>query len=284
VRVLLEPTLVAFVLRCAAGAVMAASIALSGYRLRALTASGALAAVVIGALGFGCGGVLLAAAIVIFFASASLLGRLRSPAADEARARSVKDARRDASQVIANGGVAAMCAMIAAAGALWGWPSAWRFLVAAVCAIAAACGDTWSSELGAFAPGSPRRITDLAVVPAGTSGGVTLAGTLAAPLGGALVALAGIARPDLLALPVWLCVGALTGLLASVLDSVLGATLQGRWRCGHCGETIEAPVHARCQGAVASLVGGLAWLDNDGVNVAATLAGAAFGYGVSGLL
>ncbi len=240
-RLLPEPTLVALGLRLAAGAVMAASIALSGYRLQALSASGAIAAVLIGALAFGCGGLLVAGAVVIFFLSASLLGRAHSPAADRARARAVKDSRRDAAQVIANGGAAALCSLLGTAAALAGWPSAWRWLVAAVCAVAAASGDTWSTEIGAFSPSSPRRIIDLKMVPAGTSGAITPLGTLAAPLGGAAVGLSGLARLDLLTLPAWLCIGALTGLLASAFDSLMGATLQARWECASCGQTIETP-------------------------------------------
>jgi uncharacterized protein (TIGR00297 family) len=263
---------------------MAASIALSGYRLQALSASGALAAVFVGTVAFGCGGLLVAGAVVIFFLSASLLSRAHSPVADQARASAVKDSRRDAAQVMANGGVAALCALAGTAAALAGWPSAWRWLVAAVCALAAASGDTWSTEIGAFSSSSPRRIVDLKAVPAGTSGAITPLGTLAAPLGGAAVALAGLARPDLLTLPAWLCAGALTGLLASLFDSVMGATLQARWECASCRQTFESPRHELCPGASSRLVRGIAWLDNDAVNAAATLAGAALGFCASGLL
>lgn len=262
---------------------MAASIALTGYRLQVLSASGAIAAVFVGTVAFGCGGVLVAGAVVIFFVSANLLARAHSPAADRARARAVKDARRDAAQVIANGGAAALCALVSTAAALGGGPMAWRWLVAAVCAVAAASGDTWSTEIGAFSSSSPRRIVDLKPVPAGTSGAITPLGTLAAPLGGAAVALAGFARLDLLTLPAWVCVGALAGLLASLFDSVLGATLQARWECATCGQSIETPGHEGCPRASARLVRGIAWLDNDAVNAVATIAGAAFGFCASGL-
>jgi uncharacterized protein (TIGR00297 family) len=261
---------------------MAASIALSAYRLQALSASGAFAAVLIGALAFGCGGLLVAGAVVIFFLSASLLARAHNPAADQARARAVKDSRRDAAQVIANGGAAGLCALVSTAFALAGWPSAWRWLVAAVCAVAAASGDTWSTEIGAFFRGPARLITTMQHVTAGTSGGVTPLGTIAAPLGGAIIGLAGIARADVLVLPSWIALCAIVGLIGSIFDSVLGAALQGRFRCTRCAQVIETTTHVKC-GTGCSLIGGVSWLDNDGVNGITSLGGAALGYALVGL-
>jgi uncharacterized protein (TIGR00297 family) len=260
-----------------AGAVIAAAIALGAYRVRALTRSGGVAAIVIGALAFAFGGLLVAAAIVILFASGSLLGRVRNSTSDQARSIAPKDARRDAAQVLANGGIATACAIAGGIAALHGSPQASRWMVAALCAIAAASGDTWSTEIGAFTRGQPRRITDMRPVPAGTSGGVTVLGTLAAPIGGAIVGLAGALRPDILVIPAWLAVCGTAGLTGSAFDSVLGATVQGIWRCPRCEQQIETRVHAAC-GAPATLVRGLSWLDNDGVNGVMTTAGAAVGY------
>jgi uncharacterized membrane protein len=54
-------------------------------------------------------------------------------------------------------------------------------------------------------------------------------------------------------------------------DSLLGATVQARYRCRRCGAPAEGAAHC---GEPAQHAGGLAWLDNDGVNLAATSAGA----------
>ncbi|MEO7474672.1 MAG: DUF92 domain-containing protein, partial [Gemmatimonadales bacterium] len=60
------------------------------------------------------------------------------------------------------------------------------------------------------------------------------------------------------------------------VDSALGAWVQGRYHCTACGVASEWPVH-RC-GARTVREGGMAWLNNDGVNLAATaLAAAAAG-------
>jgi uncharacterized membrane protein len=60
-----------------------------------------------------------------------------------------------------------------------------------------------------------------------------------------------------------------------VADSMLGALLQGRFRCPSCEVASEWSVH-RC-GAATDREGGIAWLNNDWVNFLATVlaAGAA---------
>ena len=57
-----------------------------------------------------------------------------------------------------------------------------------------------------------------------------------------------------------------------VLDSILGATLQGRFRCPSCSIDSEHRVH-RC-GTRTEPTGGVSWLTNDGVNALTTAAGA----------
>jgi uncharacterized membrane protein len=63
------------------------------------------------------------------------------------------------------------------------------------------------------------------------------------------------------------------GFCAALVDSVLGATLQARYRDARGGLTEARPVpDARPEQ-------GLGWLDNDRVNLACTLAGGALGIG-----
>jgi uncharacterized protein (TIGR00297 family) len=263
--------------RLAAGALIAGTIALIARWMRSLTWSGVFAGVLVGALSVTFGGYAIAVAIIIFFVSGSALGRIRNANADRARSFAAKGATRDAVQVIANGGVATVCAVAAGVLATAGRSDASAWVAAGVCAVAAASGDTWSTEIGAFSRTAPRRITDLRRVDAGTSGGVSLLGTSAAPLGGMLVGAAGLARPDLMAAASWLAAGAAAGLVGSLIDSVLGATVQGQWRCTACSRVQDARVHPGCD-RPGELCRGVAWLDNDGVNALATVAGAVVGY------
>jgi uncharacterized protein (TIGR00297 family) len=204
------------------------------------------------------GGAVLAA----FFVSTNLVSRIRPrvalPGLDP------KGDRRDLWQVYANGGAAAVGAGI---GLLDGPLGLW--LVTAT--LAAAAADTWATSLGIWSRVPPRLPWSGRTVPAGTSGGMTLMGTAGGAAGALIVAGTGAIATDT---PVLLPVGTLIGFLGMVADSTLGALLQGRFHCPACDVASEWRVH-RC-GAATIREGGLAWLNNDGVNFAATaLAGGA---------
>jgi uncharacterized protein (TIGR00297 family) len=248
----------------------AVTIALAGYRARALTASGAVAAVVVGGVIAGAGGWWLATLLIVFFVTSSAWSRLlrRAPSTEPGQKRGD---RRDAVQVAANGGIATMLALgVANTGS-----SAW--LAPAAGAIAAAAADTWATDLGRRFGGVPRLIVTGRRVPRGTSGGVTPAGFIASAAGGATIGLAAVLVRSLLDddLPLaapWLLLGmTIAGLAGSVADSLLGATVQARYRCDICGAATEATHHC---GAPTTLVAGWRLLDNDGVNALATLTGA----------
>jgi uncharacterized membrane protein len=200
------------------------------------------------------GGAVLAA----FFVSSSVLGRLApAPAGLDP-----KGERRDHRQVAANGGPAAL-------GALLGLhhPSLGLWIVTG--SLAAAAADTWATSTGGWSRTAPRRLLFGAELPRGTSGGMTVVGTVGAAAGALLVAAIGAGVGGG---PALLPVGTLVGFLGMVADSVLGSGWQGRFRCVACDTASEWRVH-RC-GARTVPVGGLAWLDNDGVNLAATALGA----------
>lgn len=275
--------------RCGEGFALAALIAAGALAAGALSVSGAAVATIEGALVFGFGGVALAAAMVAFFASGSVLSRLGGKAAEEIRSRSAKGGRRDAVQVLANGAIATACAVTSVLAQSRGpghAPAADPWLAAAVGALAAAAGDTWSTEIGALVRGPVRSILTLQTVSAGTSGGVSLGGTLAAPLGGASIGLIGAWLADPHAW-VWVPIGFIAGLGGSAFDSLLGASAQALWRCEACGRLGEDRAH-RCSGAPFStpagslrLERGLAWIDNDAVNALATTLGAVLGYALA---
>lgn len=246
----------------ALAAAIASALAALGWGLRWLTVDGAVAAAAVGATVFWGGGGAGAAILATFLASGSLLSR------DTARRSGRAPEPRTAAQVLANGACAALGA-VAIPNAAAGW------LVLAG-ATAAAQADTWATEIGTRATTAPRLITTLAHVAPGTSGGVTLLGTVGGMAGAATAALValiagtprGVASAALLA-----------GVVGMVVDSLLGATVQARYRCPVCGDEIERRRHA-C-GREAECIRGLKWIDNDVVNLLATVAGAgtAVGWG-----
>jgi uncharacterized protein (TIGR00297 family) len=138
---------------------------------------------------------------------------------------------RTASQAMANLGSAAL--VVAVAGKAWP--------VLALAALAEAAADTSSSEIGMAFPGKTLMITTFKSIPAGTDGGMSLFGTIAALLGAASVAIAAVGTGLVPASQLATII--LAGFFGTVIDSLLGAIFE---RHG--------------------------WLDNDLVNLLSTAA------------
>jgi uncharacterized membrane protein len=68
---------------------------------------------------------------------------------------------------------------------------------------------------------------------------------------------------------------AAAGIAGMLADSLLGATAQGVYECGACAARSER-ADTICHEPV-QLIRGWRWLDNDAVNLAATLVGAGLG-------
>lgn len=259
----------------AIGIILAAVVSTTAWRAGALSRSGAIAAAILGTIIFGLGGLGWAVSLLIFFVSSSLLSRLFKRQKDYLEEKFSKGSRRDAGQVVANGGIAGVCVILHLLfqEAIWPW-------VAFAGALAAANADTWATELGVLSPRLPRLITTAREVERGTSGGISLTGSLAALAGAFLVALAAVLlwqgkifslAPAAMGWMIWI---SLAGLAASLIDSLLGATLQSIYYCPSCHkETERFPTHTCGQQTVFKR--GLRWMNNDWVNLICTLAGAA---------
>lgn len=256
------------------GFALASLVAFGAYRLRALTRSGAIAAVILGGTIVVTAGWWPAIVLVVFFVTSSALSMHSSTRSDAAG--QVRGKRRDAVQVLANGGIAALCA-IASAVAADGGP----WLVALVSAVAGAASDTWATEIGQFSRSQPRLITSLREAPRGTSGAISAVGTLGSIAGSLLIALTAAAGArlggEVPGISAWSLAGivAVAGLAGSIVDSLFGATVQAVYRCPACDQTTEQRVH-RC-GTATVHARGLRWMDNDTVNLAAIAASASIG-------
>jgi uncharacterized protein (TIGR00297 family) len=97
---------------------------------------------------------------------------------------------------------------------------------------ACATGDTWASEVGILSKSRPRLISTLFLreVPHGTNGGLSWLGTAASTAGGLFIglcyyALSGFQSSQLPAI----YLATACGLFGSLIDSLLGATLQATY-------------------------------------------------------
>ncbi len=240
-------------------------IAALAYWRGSLTRSGAAGALVVGILTFGLGGWVWGILLGIFFISSSLLSHFKEGEKQKAAEKFDKGHRRDMGQVMANGGLGSLIAILSVL-----FPSPLWF-AGFVGVMATVTADTWATELGTLATKPPRLITTGQVVEIGTSGGVSPLGTAVSFCGGLLIGLsAGLLSPET---PLGLAAitGGLAGLAGSLIDSLLGATVQQIYYCDACQKDTERKIH-KCGHETRSLRG-WSWLNNDLVNLIASAVG-----------
>lgn len=155
------------------------------------------------------------------------------------------------------------------------------FLYGFIGAIAAMTADTIATELGLLSKSQPRLITTFKKVIPGTSGGVTILGELAALLGSSIIGIFGwilvffnlISTNLIFNYPILL--GAIAGgMLGCLVDSIIGATVQGLYNCSKCDKITEKKIHG-C-GTITDQIQGIALIDNNVVNLLGSVSGSFF--------
>ena len=242
-------------------------IAGAAYARRALSASGAVAAVATGTLMFGFGSLPWYGLLLYFFFSSTVWSKTREHAKREAASGYEKGGRRDAGQVAANGGLAvALCA-----GAfLWPHEAWWAAFLGVMGAVTA---DTWATELGGLSPVPPRSIRTGRRVAPGVSGGVTPLGLAAAAAGALSIGALGVLLAWADGQPyafTWIATAGVGGFLGALADSWLGATWQRMNRCAICGKEVESGTHC---GKATRYARGWRRLNNDAVNAISSAIG-----------
>lgn len=236
------------------------------YKLKALSASGGIGAFMLGVFMFGTGGWHTMLPLIGFFVLSSLLSKLADRRSNPDVIVS-KGSRRDILQVYANGGIALILAL------LWYFSDfeTTLYYYAFLASLASATADTWETEIGSFSFTKPIDILSWKRVEKGYSGGISLSGTLGGLAGAftipAIGVLSGAMTTDLRLI----LLIAVSGFIGTLVDSILGSSLQAKYQCPTCGKPTEKQVHCDVD---TELTSGFRWLNNDWVNVAGSLSGA----------
>ena len=238
------------------GTVLAAIVSIISYKLRFLDAGGSALAFLMGAVIFGFGGWVYTFPILAFFIFSSILSKIGKKRKKQYEASYQKTSVRDFYQALSNGGVATAVVLIAF------FTEMELFYYVYVTSLAAANADTWATELGIFSKSKPVLITNLKTVEPGTSGGISLIGTSSSLLGSFIIVyisklVSNFEIQHLIVLTI-------AGLMGSLIDSLMGATVQGQYKCNICEKQTESKIH--CQSNT-NIIKGTPWIDNDLVNI-----------------
>jgi uncharacterized protein (TIGR00297 family) len=254
------------------GMLLALIIALISYRLRFLDGGGSVALFLLGTIVFGVGRWTFAVPILAFFVLSSLLSKMGKKRKHKLLTVFEKSGRRDAAQVLANGGIPGLMLLF------WYFFQIDFFYILYIASLASVTSDTWATEIGVLAKGRPRSILTFKPVPMGTSGGISWLGTLGSALGALVIVMIGFlfsphSSPRVLGWSeVWLIL--VGGVFAGLVDSFLGATVQAQFQCPSCLKITEKKKH--CDNIKTDFYKGFGWINNDVVNGFCAMSGVLF--------
>lgn len=251
--------------------ILALFASLASYRAKFLNQSGAVATFILAVIIFGFGSWKWSIPILVFFISSSLLSKIGKKRKTVLKDVFEKGSRRDYAQVLANGGVAGLMMILYI---FLKNPELYWFYLAA---IAAATADTWATEIGTLSKQPPLLITNFKKVPVGTSGGITFFGISGAIFGAFILSASGwiyLTNPQSQTIIILLI--SASGFAGSIVDSLLGATIQIKFRCPSCSQVTEKRIH--CGGASTQAVTGIKWMTNDVLNFLNTISAVIFLY------
>lgn len=228
------------------------------YKKRSLSKSGVVMTMIVGCFVFYFLGLPGWMTLIVFFATCTVLTKIARPKSKKvADGIQKKGGCRDYMQVIANGAPATLCAI------LYGLTGKYIFIVLFGAAMAESNADTWAGEIGILSEVPPVMITTLQPVPPGLSGGVTILGTVGCLAGSVVIALTWYIGFSSAAIADAVVI-AISGFVGGMMDSLMGATLQG-----HYWDTDREQIteHESRNGKKYKLVRGIKWMDNDMVNL-----------------
>ncbi len=221
---------------------------------RAVDFAGLVAGIVVGSTYVFVGGLMAFIPLLTFFLLASIFTKYKYSIKMKKGAAEKRQGARSWNNVVSNG-LPPFIFLV-----LWKIFSSQAFLLAFLSAIAADLSDTLSNEIGTLSHTDPILLFSWKRVPAGTSGAVSVKGTLAGLIAPIIISIEAI---PFLGLNWYLLIPIFAGFMGNLMDSVLGATLEAKYRCPICDKMIEEKYHC---GVPAELVKGVSFVNNDVVN------------------
>jgi uncharacterized protein (TIGR00297 family) len=192
--------------------------------------------------------------LITFFGVGGLSTKFRYDRKKDLGLAEDNEGARGSGNVLANSLVALFAVLAAAASPSHTTLPPLLFLFAFAGAVAAAMSDTLSSEIGGLYE-NPRLITTLQPVDPGTDGGVTWQGELAGLVGAGLIALIAAAMFARVS-TVGAAVVVAAGFAGMTVDSLLGATVEGRY-VGNQAVNLLATLAAAIVSAALAMLSGL---------------------------
>ena len=285
------------VIRASIAFTLAALLAFHGLKKKSLDQTGAAAAFFVGFVAFAVS-YRMGMILILFYLSSSRLTKLKEDVKRKLEDDYKISGQRNYLQVLTNSALATVTAILyyyycgedshpnfaspVENGKMRMECMLWSMYIAHY---ACANGDTWASEVGILAKTSPRLVTTVFTreVPPGTNGGMSLLGTAASALGGTFIGLSyyllglllnfqyvpnvGFVYSIVKGRDQWpmIVVGCMFGAFGSLVDSILGATLQATYynvekKC------ITKNVSANGKNSGVELICGIDLLSNEAVN------------------
>lgn len=243
--------------------IISSVVAVIAYKKSSLSLSGSIAAIILGTSIFSFGGSIPFILMFVFFISSSIISKVGKSDKSYLNKIHEKSDTRDFVQVIANGGVALICLVIFQA------TKDMSFFIASAVSFAASNSDTWASEIGVLSRGKTISIITGKKIEKGISGGISLLGTVAALLGSTVIGIAytvlyilvvGYDKKSLIVAIIII----LSGFLGSIIDSILGVTIQGQFINELEGQITEKKFSSSKEN---KLISGYKFINNDTVNI-----------------
>lgn len=249
------------------GILLSLLVVVLSLKLKFLTFDGGIATFLLAANVFGLGGIKYTLPIITFFVLSSLLSKVKNLNKKNAEVYYEKSGTRDMGQVIANGGIAGIILII---NTIYNDEV---FYILYVVAIATVCADTWSTEIGTLFNTNTYNILSLKKIKQGESGGISFIGTIGGILGSIIIFFSAISYSKYNNIIFFLIIF-ISSFLGNMVDSLLGATLQAKYKCISCGKITESKTHCNKN---TKFIKGISIIDNDKVNIIACLIGVLIG-------